>query len=156
MTIGWVKWPILTNYITCCIFLTNFYAFEILRHGRERPCSKLVEPKLRLIRVLYFWIHWNISRQLYPKINVFSLSYSLTTSKYISLKTTISPISHHPHCQARVPNIKWPLITKTPLNIDFLSKKQVGLTQGGGYMTPPPKKKIVGLKLYWIVVSLAW
>ena len=33
-------------------------------------------------------------------------------------------------------------------------KKQVGLTQGGGYMTP--RLKIVGLKLYWIVVSFAW
>ena len=36
----------------------------------------------------------------------------------------------------------------------FCLKKQVGLTQGGGYMTPP--QKIVGLKLCWIVVSLAW
>ena len=35
-----------------------------------------------------------------------------------------------------------------------LSKKKVGLTQGGGHMTPP--QKIVGLKLFWIVVSLAW
>ena len=38
----------------------------------------------------------------------------------------------------------------------FLSKNnQVGLTQGGGYMTPPPQK-VVGLKLCWIVVSFAW
>ena len=36
----------------------------------------------------------------------------------------------------------------------FKRKKQVGLTQGGGYMTPP--QKIVGLKLCWIVVSFAW
>ena len=36
----------------------------------------------------------------------------------------------------------------------FCLKKQVGLTQGGGYMPPPPK--MVGLKLCWIVVSLAW
>ena len=36
----------------------------------------------------------------------------------------------------------------------FCLKKQVGLTQGGGYMTPP--QKIVGLKLCWIVVSFAW
>ena len=38
--------------------------------------------------------------------------------------------------------------------IFFCLKKQVGLTQGGGYMTPPQKK--VGLKLCWIVVSFAW
>ena len=37
----------------------------------------------------------------------------------------------------------------------FLSKNnQVGLTQGGGYMIPPPQK-VVGLKLCWIVVSFA-
>ena len=36
----------------------------------------------------------------------------------------------------------------------FCLKKQVGLTQGGGYMNPP--QKIVGLKLCWIVVSFAW
>ena len=35
----------------------------------------------------------------------------------------------------------------------FCLKKQVGLTQGGGYMTPP--QKIVELKLCWIDVSLA-
>ena len=38
----------------------------------------------------------------------------------------------------------------------FLSRNnQVGLTQGGGYMTAPSQKK-VGLKLCWIVVSFAW
>ena len=35
----------------------------------------------------------------------------------------------------------------------FCLKKHIGLTQGGGYMTPP--QKIVGLKLCWIVVSFA-
>ena len=35
----------------------------------------------------------------------------------------------------------------------FGQKNQVGLTQGGGYMTPP--QKIVGLKLCWVVVSFA-
>ena len=35
----------------------------------------------------------------------------------------------------------------------FCPKKiRVGLTQGGGCMTPP-QKKIVGLKLCWVVVS---
>ena len=35
----------------------------------------------------------------------------------------------------------------------FLSKKnQEGLTESGGYMTPPPKK-IVGLKFCWGVLS---
>ena len=38
--------------------------------------------------------------------------------------------------------------------IFFVLKKQVGLTQGGGYMTPP--QKILGLTLCWIVVSFAW
>ena len=34
----------------------------------------------------------------------------------------------------------------------FLSKKnQEGLTEGGGYMTPP--QKIVGLKFCWVVLS---
>ena len=37
----------------------------------------------------------------------------------------------------------------------FCLKKFVGLTQGGGYMPPPQKKKKVGLKLCWIVVSFA-
>ena len=41
------------------------------------------------------------------------------------------------------------------LNLKFvLSKEKTGLTQGGEYMTPP--QKIVGLKLWWIVVSFAW
>ena len=34
----------------------------------------------------------------------------------------------------------------------FCLKKQVGLTQGGVYMTPPPQK-IVGLKFCWVVHS---
>ena len=34
----------------------------------------------------------------------------------------------------------------------FVKKKQVGLTQGEGYMTPP-SKKIVGLKLCCVDVS---
>ena len=38
----------------------------------------------------------------------------------------------------------------------FCLKKQVGSTQGGGYMTAPPLQKIVGFKLCWIVVSFAW
>ena len=34
----------------------------------------------------------------------------------------------------------------------FLSKKnQVGLTEGGGYMTPP--QKIVGLNFCWVVLG---
>ena len=39
----------------------------------------------------------------------------------------------------------------------WFKRNQVGLTQDGGYMThDPPPQKIVGLKLCWIVVSLAW
>ena len=39
----------------------------------------------------------------------------------------------------------------------FFSKKKirVGLTQWGGCITPPPSPKIVGLKLRWVVVSIA-
>ena len=41
------------------------------------------------------------------------------------------------------------------LKISLSKKIQVGLTQGGGFMTPPhPTQKIVGLKLCWVVVSL--
>ena len=36
----------------------------------------------------------------------------------------------------------------------FCLKKQVGLNQGGGYMTPP--QKIVGIKLCFIVFSYDW
>ena len=32
-------------------------------------------------------------------------------------------------------------------------KKQVGLAKGGGYMTPPPQKIVVGLKFCWVILS---
>ena len=46
-------------------------------------------------------------------------------------------------------------VKKIRLQFFFCLKKQVGLTQWGGYMPPLPQK-IVGLKLCWIVVSFAW
>ena len=38
----------------------------------------------------------------------------------------------------------------------FRLKKTGRVNPGWRIYVPPPQKKIVGLKLYWIVVSLAW
>ena len=55
-----------------------------------------------------------------------------------------------------VQNLIWvkKMVKKIWIRNFFCLKKQVGLNQGGGYMTPP--QKIVGLKLCFIVVSFAW
>ena len=40
------------------------------------------------------------------------------------------------------------------LEISLSKKMQVGLIQGGGFLTPPhPTQKIVGLRLYQVVVN---